>query len=146
MIFSLPTKIAKRLTAQDNRQIMQLHDQVFELYHQLRGSNGSAEIRRRYQPSIQIQKDAAATAGCGDSGCFIDQYMESYSSIDMPFNQISPIFLNLTFVTSIRKLVNDDFMNIWRLWGILHEFGTKKNIFTKIVFTQCAKNDLIFFA
>jgi hypothetical protein len=125
MIFSLPTKIAKRLTSQDNRQIMQLHDQVFELYHQLRGSKVSAEIRRRYQPSIQIQEGAAATAVCSDSGCVIDQYMDSYSSIDTPSNQISPLFLNLTYVTSIRQLVNNDFSKIWGLWGILHEFGTK---------------------
>jgi len=126
VIFSLPTKIAKRLASQNNQKIMLLHDQVFELYHQLRGSEVSAEIRRRYQPSIQIQKDASATAACSDSGCFIEQYMESYSSIDTTSYQISPLFLNLAFVTSIRQLVNDDFSKIWGLWGILHEFGTNK--------------------
>jgi hypothetical protein len=131
VIFTLPTKIAKRLAAQDNQKIMQLTDQLFELYHQLRGSKVSAEIRRRYQPSVQIQAGASATAACSDSGCFVDHYMESYTTIDTASNEISPRFFNLTYVTSINQLVNADFSQIWGLWGILHEFGTrgKKNTF-----------------
>ena len=124
VIFTLPTKIAKRLAAQDNQKIMQLLDQLLELYHQLRGSKVSAEIRRRYQPSVQIQAGAGMTAGCGDSGCFIDHYMSSYTTIDAPSNEISPRFFNLTYVMSINQLVNADFSQIWGLWGILHELGT----------------------
>ena len=125
MIFSLPTQLAKRLTSQDNKKIMQFYDQVFDLYHQLRGSNVSAEIRRRYAPSIQIWEGAGLSAGCGESGCFIDHIMNDYSSIDTTANDINPGFLSHSYVTSVSKLVDADFNQIWSIWGILHEFGKR---------------------
>ena len=126
MIFSLPTQIAKRLASQDNQKLMQFYDQVFDLYHQLRGSNVSAEIRRHYAPSIQIWEGASLSTACGESGCLIDQIMNGYSSIDTAANVISPGFLNQSYVTSVAKLVNADFNQIWSIWGILHEFGIKR--------------------
>ena len=122
MTFSLPTKIAERLSSQDNQKIVQIYDQIIELYHELRGTNASADMRRRYQPSVQIQAGAWMSVGWKDCGWLIDQIMIDYDKID---NNISPIFLNLTFVTSLNGSLNDDFQE---LWGILHEYGINYKI------------------
>jgi hypothetical protein len=111
---------------------MQFYDQLVDLYHQLRGSNVSAEIRRRYHPNIQIWEGAEATTVCGFRGCFIDQYMHGYSWVDTSATEISPRFLNNSYVASLPQLLTRNLDQFWGFWFIIHELGKKYNLKKKI--------------
>ena len=116
------------MSSQDNTLPLKFYDQLVESFFQLRGSDINTEIRRRYIPNIQIWEGAELSTLCVQSGCFIDQYMKDYTSIDTQANKLNPRWLDYNYIKSVRQLINSDFGQIWNIMFIFHELGKKEEI------------------